>query len=80
MVAGSFVIWNSDEHLDGVPSDLRNSVPDSLPGYKWFCLRKDISVVTEASSSVRASEGTPCIVVAGDVDANLAASYGTPRN
>ena len=79
MVAGSFVLWNTDEHLEGVPEDLTNCVKGIAPVYKWFCLRKDISVETEASSRVRASEGTPCIVVSADVDANLAAAYGDPR-
>ena len=79
MVVCSFVIWNSDEHLDGVPEDLRNFVQGIASVYKWFCLRKDISVETEAPSCVRASEGTPCIVVSADVDANLAAAYGAPR-
>ena len=30
MVAGSFVLWNTDEHLEGVPEDLRNSVKGIL--------------------------------------------------
>ena len=79
MVAGSFVLWNTDEHLEGVPADLRNSVKGIAPVYKWFCLRKDISVETEASYRLRASEGTSCTVVCADVDANLAAAYGDPR-
>ena len=74
MVVGSFVIWNSDEHLDGAPEDLRNCVQSSGPAYTWLCLRKEISVETGPPSCVLASEGAPCLVVAADVDADLAAA------
>jgi hypothetical protein len=74
MVVGSFVIWNSDEHLDGVPGDLRICLESSGPAYTWLCLRKELSVETGPPSCVLASEGTPCLVVAADVDANLAAA------
>ena len=79
MVAGSFVMWNIDEHLEGVPLDLRNLVQRSGPVQTWWVLRKDVSVETGAPSCIRASEGTACLVVAADVDANLAAAYGAPR-